>query len=124
MGEYKDYSIEKILEIEKEKLVYFIITYSQKIILSDSLEKDIEKEFYGYEFSNRKGHEGIHIYKDEDGILQSKLYNPENLYDEEKANYYILNNFKGLISEKIINEIKQSEDHPLKNHIDISTYLI
>ena len=116
--EYKDYPIEKILEIEKEKLVYFIITYSQKIILSDSLEKDIEKEFYGYEFSNRKGHEGIHIYKDEDGILQSKLYNPENLYDEEKANYYILNNFKGLISEKTINEIKQSEDHPLKNHID------
>lgn len=116
--EYKDYSIEKIREIEKEKLVYFIITYSQKIILSDSLEKDIEKEFYGYEFSNRKGHEGIHIYKDEDGILQSKLYNPENLYDEEKANYYILNNFKGLISEKTINEIKQSEDHPLKNHID------
>lgn len=116
--EYKDYAIEKILEIEKEKLVYFIITYSQKIILSDSLEKDIEKEFYGYEFSNRKGHEGIHIYKDEDGILQSKLYNPENLYDEEKANYYILNNFKGLISEKTINEIKQSEDHPLKNHID------
>ena len=118
LGEYKDYSIEKILEIEKEKLVYFIISYSQKIILSDSLEKDIEKEFYGYEFSNRKGHEGIHIYKDEDGILQSKLYNPENLYDEEKANYYILNNFKGLISEKTINEIKQSEDHPLKNHID------
>lgn len=116
--EYKDYSIEKILEIEKEKLVYFIITYSQKIILSDSLEKDIEKEFYGYEFSNRKGHEGIHIYKDEDGVLQSKLYNPENLYDEEKANYYILNNFKGLISEKTINEIKQSEDHPLKHHID------
>lgn len=117
-GEYNDYSIEKILEIEKEKLVYFIITYPQKIILSDSLEKDIEKEFYGYEFSNRKGHEGIHIYKDEDGVLQSKLYNPENLYDEEKANCYILNNFKGLISEKTINEIKQSEDHPLKNHID------
>lgn len=118
LGEYKDYSIEKILEIEKEKLVYFIITYPQKIILSDSLEKDIEKEFYGYEFSNRKGHEGIHIYKDEDGVLQSKLYNPENLYDEEKANCYILNNFKGLNSEKTINEIKQSEDHPLKNHID------
>ena len=118
LGEYKDYSIEKILEIEKEKLVYFIISYSQKIILSDSLEKDIEKEFYGYEFSNRKGHEGIHIYKDEDGVLQSKLYNPKNLYDEEKANFYILNNFKGLNSEKIINDIKQSEDHPLRNHID------
>ena len=116
--EYKDYAIEKILEIEKEKLVYFIISYSQKIILSDSLEKDIEKEFYGYEFSNRKGHEGIHIYKDEDGVLQSKLYNPKNLYDEEKANFYILNNFKGLNSEKIINDIKQSEDHPLRNHID------
>lgn len=116
--EYKDYPIEKILEIEKEKLVYFIITYPQKIILSDSLEKDIEKEFYGYEFSNRKGHEGIHIYKDEDGVLHSKLYNPENLYDEEKTNYYILNNFKELNSEKTINEIKQSEDHPLKNHID------
>ncbi|QED23037.1 restriction endonuclease subunit S [Candidatus Deianiraea vastatrix] len=116
--EYKDLDQKHIRELEKQKLIYFILTYSQKIVLGDSGEKDIEKEFYGFEFSNRRGHEGIHIYKDEEGYLQSKLYNENDLCDAEKLNTYILKSFTNDAKlESKITEIQASEDHPLKDHI-------
>ncbi len=55
---------EKIIEIEKEKLLHFILAYPQKIVLvkavpPDSADKNRdEKEFLGYEFSFRRGSEG------------------------------------------------------------------
>lgn len=90
--EYNSLSYNEVVELEKQKLIYFITTYSQKVVLADSGAKDIEKEFYGYEFSNRRGSEGIYIYKDEEGNLNSKLYNPEfaGLEDPNKLNSYIL----------------------------------
>ena len=117
-NEYKTLSSDIINKLEKEKLIYFVISYPQKLILSDSLEKETEKKFYGYEFSKRKGHEGIHMYKDENGIIQSKLYNPFDLYDNEKVNTYILKNFNGESVENPIENIKQLEKHPLQKHID------
>jgi type I restriction enzyme M protein len=118
--EYKNLSNTEILNLEKEKLIYFCLTYSQKIILADSLDGDIEKEFYGYSFSNRRGSEGIHIQEDEEGKLKSKLYNEdfEELYDSTKLNSYILRNFNGdKTLENEIAEIQTSEAHPLKDHI-------
>jgi len=50
----------KIIELEKEKLLYFIIVYSQKAVLVKTGHKKEEKQFLGYEFSNRRGSEGIH----------------------------------------------------------------
>ena len=49
-----------LLEKETDKLYYFIIAYPQKVVLVKSGEKDAEKRFLGYEFSNRRGSEGIH----------------------------------------------------------------
>jgi type I restriction enzyme M protein len=49
-----------ILTLEQNKLLYFIITYPQKLVLVKTGEKDAEKRFLGYEFSNRRGSEGIH----------------------------------------------------------------
>ncbi|WP_341758705.1 N-6 DNA methylase [Candidatus Tisiphia endosymbiont of Ditula angustiorana] len=118
--EYNSLSYNEIIELEKQKLIYFFTTYSQKVVLADSGEKNIEKEFYGYEFSNRRGSEGIYIYKDEEGNLNSKLYNPEfeGLEDPNKLNSYILRNYKkdSRIEQKIA-EIQISDDHPLKEHI-------
>ncbi|MCP4481344.1 MAG: SAM-dependent DNA methyltransferase [bacterium] len=116
--EYKGLSQEEIIKVEKQKLFYFLTAYPQKIVLGDSKDKAKEKEFYGYEFSNRRGCEGIHIDKDEEGNVESKLYNAENLEDTEKMNSYILNNFKGKDLEKDIEDLKQLESHPLKEHID------
>jgi type I restriction enzyme M protein len=118
--EYKNLSKGEVLNLEKEKLIYFCLTYSQKIILADSCDGNIEKEFYGYSFSNRRGSEGIHILEDEDGKLKSKLYNEdfEELYDSTKLNSYILRNFnEDKTLENEIAEIQVSESHPLKEHI-------
>lgn len=118
--EYKELSHEEIITLEKEKLLYFINSYSQKIVVADSGEKDIEKEFLGYEFSNRRGHEGIKIYKTEDDQLNSKLYNEnfDELEDTAKLNSYILRSFRNDTKiEREIEEVQTSEEHPLKDHI-------
>ncbi len=93
-----DTLIEAIKETEKEKMLYFILTFDQDFVLvkspSDSSE---EKEFLGYEFSTRRGHEGIKIYKDAKEKNLTKLYNAEfeQLYDKNKVNSYILRAFEG-----------------------------
>jgi len=90
--------IEAIKEAEKEKILYFMLTYDQDFVLvkapSDNNE---EKKFLGYEFSTRRGHEGIKIYKNIEGKNLTKLYNaePEQLYDDSKVNSYILRVFEG-----------------------------
>lgn len=80
--------IELLKQKEKEKLIYFLLTYGQKVVLVRSGEKQREKNFLGYSFSNRRGSEGIKIRN------SSTLYNPIDLYDETKANSYILKNFE------------------------------
>lgn len=48
--------------IEFEKLFYFALTYMQQtLIITAPIDNDRQKEFLGYEWSNRKGNEGIQI---------------------------------------------------------------
>jgi len=52
---------ERVKQIEQEKLQYFLLAQSQqKVVLISSGQKEVEKQFLGYEFSNRRGSEGIH----------------------------------------------------------------
>jgi len=75
---------------ELNRLLYFILTYGKKVVISNIPKKNKEeKEFLGYSFSNRRGYEGIDIFN-----LGGWLYNPLNNRDNTKVNYYILNNFK------------------------------
>ena len=49
-------------EIEKEKLLYFALAYSQKTVIVTAPTDNVQqKVFLGYEWSNRKGKEGIKI---------------------------------------------------------------
>lgn len=79
---------DKVYEIEKDKILYFILTYSQKTVITKVGEKQAEKEFLGYEFSNRRGHEGIKMLPG-----GTKLYDEEYTLNPEKANSYIYNAF-------------------------------
>lgn len=79
---------DKVYEIEKDKILYFILTYSQKTVITKIGEKQAEKEFLGYEFSNRRGHEGIKMLPS-----GTKLYDEEYTLNPEKANSYIYNAF-------------------------------
>jgi type I restriction enzyme M protein len=84
---------EFILLAEADKLLYFMLSYNQKVVIVKTGEGKDEKEFLGYEFSNRRGYEGMKMFYDEDGKPTTKLY--AEALNEEKANYYIYNAFLG-----------------------------
>ena len=115
--------------IEKEKFYYFCLAYKNSsdvvIVKSPSGSAEIKK-FLGYDWSSKKGNEGIkyllsgnvdvddETLEDEDkrilenlqGLkdIKTPLYNPYNIDDENKINKIIKNNFNGIKS-KISDEL-------------------
>ena len=87
---------EAILSIEAEKLLYFILAYPQKVVIVKSGEKDVEKRFLGYEFSNRRGNEGIHAIQRGKSIDEcTNLFDPNDYDNPDKASAYVYRAFKG-----------------------------
>lgn len=85
-----------LLEKETDKLYYFIIVYPQKVVLVKSGEKDAEKRFLGYEFSNRRGSEGIHPIQRGKNIENcTQLFDAEIFDNPTKASTYIYKAFAG-----------------------------
>ncbi|MEO8254111.1 MAG: restriction endonuclease subunit S [Flavobacterium sp.] len=85
-----------LLEKEVDKLYYFILAYPQKVVLVKSGEKDAEKRFLGYEFSNRRGSEGIHPIQRGKNIEDcTQLFDAEVFDNPEKASTYIYKAFQG-----------------------------
>ncbi len=83
-----------ILALEQEKLLYFIIALPQKIVLVKTGSKKEEKNFLGYEFSNRRGSEGIHPTQRGKTIDDcTQLYDANAFDNPEKASTYIYKAF-------------------------------
>jgi len=101
---------DNLIEIEKDKILHFIIAYPQKnIVLLKSGEKDAEKQFLGYSFSDRRGSEGMHSIKDGKTIDEStKLYNVKDNNDTSKASSYIYNAFLGNHNLEISDNLKDN----------------
>lgn len=98
-----------IVSIELEKLFYFILSYPQKIVLVKSGEKDAEKQFLGYEFSNRRGSEGIHPIQRSKTIDEcTKLYDAKTFDNPEKVSTYIYKTFKGEHDLEIHNDLNNN----------------
>ena len=115
----------KFKAIEKDKLYYFMLAsdspYSTVIVKSP--EQNV-KNFLGYEWSEKKGDEGIkYLGAASNNIneIKTPLFNPLNLDDTEKVNIIIRNNFSG-------NEVEIPEDlqqyvsvHKLTDLIDFES---
>lgn len=101
---------DKLIETEKDKLVHFVIAYNQKnIVLVKSGEKDAEKRFLGYYFSDRRGSEGMHAIQGGKTIDEcTSLYNTEDINDITKANSYIYNAFIGNYNLDIAENLKNN----------------
>lgn len=108
-----------VTAIEKDKVYYFVLAHAvaQPVLLikSPTSTSDVKK-FLGYGWSDSKGNEGI-LYlnvgkekssDDEDGEdddtmsqirgidgVQTPLFNPANLFDDDKINTLIRKNFMG-----------------------------
>jgi len=88
--------LEAILSIEAEKLLYFILAYPQKVVVIKSGEKNVEKRFLGYEFSNRRGNEGIHAIQRGKSIDEcTQLFDANNYDNLDKASTYVYRAFRG-----------------------------
>lgn len=98
---------EAILSIETEKLLYFILACTQKVVIVKSGEKDVEKRFLGYEFSNRRGNEGIHAIQRGKNIDECTQLFDANSYDNPlRASTYIYKAFKGDITSPIAEDMQ------------------
>lgn len=84
--------------IEKDKLFYFVLAYSnpQKVLVIKSPSDNKEqKAFLGYGWSDRKGAEGIQLTTDSNGTHLTPLYDLTNRDNPEKINALITQNFLG-----------------------------
>ena len=112
---------EAILNLEAEKLLYFILAYPQKVVIVKSGEKDVEKRFLGYEFSNRRGNEGIHAIQRGKNIDEcTKLFDTDSYDNPEKASTYVYRAFKGDHSLSITENMQQHISRALL--IDMLTF--
>ena len=101
---YKEYSQKikqdkefwnKVISTEKEKLYYFILAYPQKVVIVKTGKKDAEKQFLGYEFSYRRGSEGIHATQRGKSIDDcTRLFDINSFDNPQKASTYIYKAFK------------------------------
>lgn len=99
----------QLLERESEKLFYFILTYPQKVVVIKSGQKDEEKRFLGYEFSNRRGSEGIHPIQRGKSIAEcTKLFDESSFENPEKASTYIYKAFQGDFDFKIHESLRKN----------------
>ena len=103
------------LLIEKEKLYYFSLVYQQHtlVITSPSDNKE-QKDFLGYEWSNRKRQEGIKI-KQPGG----KLYNDNDRFARGTLACAVRNSFCGASTSGMPEDIsKHIKEYWLKDMID------
>ena len=72
------------------------MAYPQKVVIVKSGEKDVEKRFLGYEFSNRRGNEGIHAIQRGKSIDEcTQLFDANNYDNPDKASTYVYRAFNG-----------------------------
>lgn len=98
-----------ILAIEQDKLLYFILACPQKLVLVKTGEKNEEKRFLGYEFSNRRGSEGIHPIQRSKSIDEcTQLYDADSFTNTEKASTYVYKAFLGEVDLEIPENLQQN----------------
>ena len=100
---------DKLIKTEKEKLFYFILAYPQKIVLLKTGEKDDEKHFLGYKFSDRRETQGILPMRTGKTIEEcTQLFDAENFENPQKASTYIYYAFKGKFDLPINENLKNN----------------
>ncbi|APQ95763.1 N-6 DNA methylase [Clostridium botulinum] len=99
-----------IIEKESEKMLYFLLTFNQKVVVASAPSSILgQKEFLGYEFNERMGYEGLWPVNGDK--IDSVLYDEENRHNPNKINTLIHDNFndKKIIIPKCIEKFVSVE---------------
>ena len=112
--ELKKLFYDKVLEIEKEKILYFLLTYMQETVIIKVGEKQAEKEFLGYEFSNRRGHEGIKMLS-----RGTRLYDEENVLNPLKASSY---NYAAFLTNSTVVDESMEDNISIMSCVDLINF--
>lgn len=99
--------------IEKDKLLYFILAHVQEnkvLIVNVPNRRKEQKRFLGYEWSKRKGSEGIQ-YNGGDTVndIITPLFDPKGLDNDKKINTAIKRNFNGEITDPLPGRCQYAE---------------
>lgn len=104
------------LGVEWEKLYYFALTMSQRtFVITAPTDNKEQKTFLGYDWSNRKGSEGIVI-----NTPGGMLYNADNRFARGTLACAVRNAFVGATTTLPENVAKYGATHCLANMIDFS----
>jgi hypothetical protein len=90
--------IEYARAIEREKLYYFILAYTQPcpvLVVRSPQGTEEMKKFLGYEWSAAKGQEGIKYLHGSIDRIQTPLFDPQDRDNPEKISTLIRQNFMG-----------------------------
>jgi type I restriction-modification system DNA methylase subunit len=90
--------IDYVRVIEREKLYYFILAYTQPcpvLVVRSPQGTEEMKKFLGYEWSAAKGQEGIKYLHGSIDRIQTPLFDPQDRDNPEKISTLIRQNFMG-----------------------------
>ena len=90
--------IDYVRAIEREKLYYFILAYTQPcpvLVVRSPQGTEEMKKFLGYEWSAAKGQEGIKYLHGSIERIQTPLFDPQDRNNAEKISTLIRRNFMG-----------------------------
>jgi len=90
--------IDYVRAIEREKLYYFILAYTQPcpvLVVRSPQGTEEMKKFLGYEWSAAKGQEGIKYLHGSIDRIQTPLFDPQDRDNQEKISTLIRQNFMG-----------------------------
>lgn len=93
-------NFDAILEIEKEKMFCYFLSYSQTVLTINpgDNKKDLEK-FLGYKFKTINRVKQIIYDSDENGFIITPLFDSYDNNNSKKVNYYVKKMFEGELSE-------------------------
>ena len=109
---------EYCLATEREKLYYFALAHTQRtLVITSPTDNNEQKEFLGYDWSNRKGAEGIVI-----NIPGGKMFDDKDRFAQNTLASAIRNTFIGAdITTDLPEEIrKYTKTYWLKDMIDFA----
>lgn len=91
--------VQYLVQIEKNKLYYFMLANSNPcavVLVKSPADNKEQKQFLGYEWSGAKGSEGVR-YNGGDTVydINTPMFDPKNRDNQEKISFVIRQNFLG-----------------------------